>query len=370
MVNLSVNRLVSLAAVAYLTHLQVVDLSFNRLVDVEPLMFCTALVNVALRGNRLSSTKGIENLKHLERLDMSDNVVAQPDAIRSLSLNTMLSTLLLQGNPIASTPDYRVCLLDLVPQVSLLDGRRQSRQHYRCAVGKDTSSYAHMYDARKQFRCMQAKAHGVPSAKRKPSAHCFRTGSSHDGTDDADAAMVVNTLKCFSMADTPTAPPSPPTAHPRVHAGYCPKSLRQASAVPKLKGDKHARQKTDLQHQLTDYPGYMTLFERVAVSSGGPPVDDKHGSTTRAKTSTAHPVPTTTSAAGKPYQVAPKRKNVISPPKVKVQPSRMRRQLAFDKRRALDDPSCGSLNESQVKVLGVIQRLIQHKRQTLAALGE
>ncbi|RLN99864.1 hypothetical protein DYB28_002816 [Aphanomyces astaci] len=161
--------------------------------------------------------------------------------------------------------------------------------------------------------------------------------------------------------------------HNPVHAGYCPKSLRPAPSIPpSLKMEKHKHHMQKTHHQTTDMRGYVSLFERVAVSNGVTLADDKPTK----KRGTPAPPPVATLA--KPHQTMGKRKNVISPPKVKVQkappPSGLlaRRQLHFDTRRPMiaaartDDPI--GLNASQIKVLGVIQGLIQHKRQTLASL--
>ncbi|ETV75126.1 hypothetical protein, variant [Aphanomyces astaci] len=365
MLNLSMNQLVSLASVAYLSHLRMIDLSFNRLDDVEPLMFCNTLVSVDLQGNRLTSTKGIECLKCLERLDLSDNLIEQHDSVRSLSLNALLSTLHLQ-----------------VPQVSVLDGKRQSRQHFRCLGGHDTTSYVHMYHAKKQFRSLQPN-HGprvsmsAATIPRQPpdltSFHPRNLDSNHlDSDTNDDAATVADTLNRVSVK-SPRLRASTSGHHNPVHAGYCPKSLRPVPSIPpSLKMEKHKRHIQKTHHQTTDMRGYVSLFERVAVSSGVTLADDKPTK----KRGTPAPPPVATLA--KSHQTMGKRKNVISPPKVKVQktppPSGLlaRRQLHFDTRRPTtaaartDDPI--GLNASQIKVLGVIQGLIQHKRQTLASL--
>ncbi|KAF0698363.1 Aste57867_11013 [Aphanomyces stellatus] len=323
----------------------VIDLSFNRLTDVEPLMFCYELVDVDVRGNRLTSPKGLESLKRLERLDLSDNVI-----------ESYVCPIL--GNPIATMLDYRVLLLDLIPQVALLDGKRQSRQHFRCLQGKEPNSYAHMYDAKKAFKCLQAKTQGLPTATACRAASNLRRHRAllSDGIDDDDDALgVVESMEAITV--------TPRRVSPTSHAGYCPKSLRPAAAAtPTLKMEKLKRHMHKVQQPVNDPSLYVSLYERVAVASGAKlPL----GQVTKARPK---------SAAAPPM----KRKNVISPPKVKVQvhPSGYaRRQLHFDPEHippaseAEDEPPItGGLNPSQMKVLGVIQGLIQHKRQTIASL--
>ncbi|CAK5216667.1 unnamed protein product [Aphanomyces euteiches] len=124
-----------------------------------------------------------------------------------------------------------------------------------------------------------------------------------------------------------------------------------------MKLDKYKRQKA--QEQVTSStPVYVSLFDRVADASG------------------VKRCPST----GKP-KVATKRNNVISPPKGKVQAVQLRNGGTFVPRRQLmpnDDRAAecvpnkqdSSLNRSQIKVLGLIQDLIQHKRQTIATLNK
>ncbi|KAG9406960.1 hypothetical protein AC1031_003283 [Aphanomyces cochlioides] len=285
--NLSLNAITSLGASGHLRHLRVIDLSYNRLDDVGALIFCTELRTVDLRGNRLTSTKGFESLKHLERIDLSENVIQEPEAIRSLSLNTSLTTLSLKGNPIANTLDYRIMLLDLVPQVSFLDGRRQSRQQFRCP---QANSYAYIYDAKKQFQCMRSNStQGMPTATL---TRARLRNHSDPATSSSPMELVPQSSplpRAFPTQDISTVNRPAPA-----HASYCPKSLRTSSA-PSMKLDKYKRQKA--QEQVTSStPVYVSLFDRVADASG------------------VKRCPST----GKP-KVATKRKNVISPPKGKVQ---------------------------------------------------
>ncbi|KAH9056037.1 hypothetical protein Ae201684P_021776 [Aphanomyces euteiches] len=362
--NLSLNAITSLGAVGHLRHLRVIDLSYNRLDDVGALIFCTELRTVDLRGNRLTSTKGFESLKHLERVDLSENVIEEPEAIRSLSLNTSLTTLSLKGNPIANTLDYRIMLLDLVPQVSFLDGKRyvlplvltfsrysdrQSRQQFRCP---QANSYAYMYDAKKQFQCMRSN-----STQGMPTATLTRARlRNHSAPAPSSSPMELVPQSSPLPTTFPTQDISTVHRPAPAHASYCPKSLRTSSA-PSMKLDKYKRQKA--QEQVTSStPVYVSLFDRVADASG------------------VKRCPST----GKP-KVATKRKNVISPPKGKVQAVQLRNGGTFVPRRQLmpnDDRAAecvpnkqdSSLNRSQIKVLGLIQDLIQHKRQTIATLNK
>ncbi|KAF0713461.1 hypothetical protein AaE_011794 [Aphanomyces astaci] len=202
MLNLSMNQLVSLASVAYLSHLRVIDLSFNRLDDVEPLMFCNTLVSVDLQGNRwIDKYEGYRMPQVPRAARLRAKFVFECATVDTVSPGNIVTC---NGNPIATTVDYRVRLLDLVPQVSVLDGKRQSRQHFRCLGGHDTTSYVHMYHAKKQFRSLQPN-HGprvsmsAATPPRQPpdliSFHGRNLDANHlDSDTNDDTANVADTV--------------------------------------------------------------------------------------------------------------------------------------------------------------------------------
>ncbi|KDO31674.1 hypothetical protein SPRG_03593 [Saprolegnia parasitica CBS 223.65] len=69
------NCLRDIQAVAGLAHLQVLDLSYNKLDHVDVLVYCSALQTLKLQGNRLTNSRGIDGLKQLHDLDLSDNII-------------------------------------------------------------------------------------------------------------------------------------------------------------------------------------------------------------------------------------------------------------------------------------------------------
>ena len=61
-----------------------------------------------LRNNKIVSVGALKKLYSLERLDLSDNLIASFHEVQELGSLPLLEGLWLQGNPISYAPDYRV----------------------------------------------------------------------------------------------------------------------------------------------------------------------------------------------------------------------------------------------------------------------
>lgn len=65
------------------------------------------IVKLVLRNNALTTLRGIENLKSLEGLDLSFNVISNFSEIEILAGLPSLQSLWLEGNPLCSARWYR-----------------------------------------------------------------------------------------------------------------------------------------------------------------------------------------------------------------------------------------------------------------------
>eukprot|EP01065_Artemidia_motanka_P009793 TRINITY_DN1505_c3_g1_i1.p1 TRINITY_DN1505_c3_g1~~TRINITY_DN1505_c3_g1_i1.p1 ORF type:complete len:1428 (+),score=173.84 TRINITY_DN1505_c3_g1_i1:61-4284(+) len=97
--------------------LTVLNLRRNRLQQLgDGLRGCLSLQHVLLGRNHLRRAHGLEHLCHLQTLDLEHNMLATPAALRPLSLNTQLRSLVLQGNPVAHSAGRRRLSVSNVPE--------------------------------------------------------------------------------------------------------------------------------------------------------------------------------------------------------------------------------------------------------------
>lgn len=73
------------------------------------------IVKLVLRNNALTSLRGIENLKSLEGLDISYNMISNFSELEILTGLPLLLSLWLEGNPICFARWYRAQVFSLVP---------------------------------------------------------------------------------------------------------------------------------------------------------------------------------------------------------------------------------------------------------------
>ncbi|CAL0331124.1 unnamed protein product [Lupinus luteus] len=84
------------------------DLGFNHLRTLAPFSQVSYhIVKLVLRNNALSTLRGIENLKSLEGLDVSYNIISNFSELEFLGSLTNLQTLWLEGNPLCCARWYR-----------------------------------------------------------------------------------------------------------------------------------------------------------------------------------------------------------------------------------------------------------------------
>ncbi|CAN6478683.1 unnamed protein product [Victoria cruziana] len=106
--DLSRNRFAKIDNLSGCTRLRYLDLGFNHLRTISSLTEVSCpIVKLVLRSNALTSLRGIENLKLLEGLDLSYNIISQFSEIETLGSLPFLQNLLLEGNPICHARCYR-----------------------------------------------------------------------------------------------------------------------------------------------------------------------------------------------------------------------------------------------------------------------
>ncbi|RUS88555.1 hypothetical protein EGW08_003655, partial [Elysia chlorotica] len=127
-----------------LQDVEFLDLSNLELVKIEKLDSCESLKWLIASKNKLGADEGLENLKQLWYLDVSDNQIAVLNALsRYLALGTVILTnnnlqwrdlehirhahflsISLHGNPkLDQDPYYRIHVIDCLPLIWELDGR-------------------------------------------------------------------------------------------------------------------------------------------------------------------------------------------------------------------------------------------------------
>ncbi|KAJ8417282.1 hypothetical protein AAFF_G00285090 [Aldrovandia affinis] len=106
--DLSGNNITNVTPLASLRLLLVLNLSANRIANLEPICNCDSLQNLNVAGNLISS---IENLQCLQSLEKMENI--------RLKDNTYNYT-----NPVCKNSSYRNILLEMFPNLKVLDGER------------------------------------------------------------------------------------------------------------------------------------------------------------------------------------------------------------------------------------------------------
>jgi len=108
--NLRHNKLISVTAIKWLPHLKTLDLSYNCLTHLP--MFhaeaCKRLQSLNISSNYVEELQDMTNLDALTNMDLSDNCLLEHTQLLPLSVLMTLTTLNLQGNPLACHPKHRL----------------------------------------------------------------------------------------------------------------------------------------------------------------------------------------------------------------------------------------------------------------------
>ena len=98
-----------------------------------------ALTSLNLSGNELKGVRGLESLRQLKELNLSSNFIAKSISMRSLSLNSKLTHLWLDGNPMAQSRACRGQVCNLLPKLEQLDGRSTPSYALRMRAEKSSN---------------------------------------------------------------------------------------------------------------------------------------------------------------------------------------------------------------------------------------
>ncbi|CAA6664810.1 unnamed protein product [Spirodela intermedia] len=110
------------------------DLGFNHLRTVASLseVLCP-IVKLVLRNNALTTLRGIENLKSVEGLDLSYNILSNFSELEILASLPLLHSVWLEGNPICCARWYRAHYFSLFPA---LKNRREYWERHVIIAGR------------------------------------------------------------------------------------------------------------------------------------------------------------------------------------------------------------------------------------------
>ncbi|KAF7822222.1 Serine/threonine-protein kinase 11-interacting protein [Senna tora] len=106
--DLSRNKFAKIDNLRKCTKLKHLDLGFNHLRTIAPFNKVSChIVKLVLRNNALTTLRGIENLKSLEGLDVSYNIISNFSELQLLASLPFLQSLWLEGNPLCCARWYR-----------------------------------------------------------------------------------------------------------------------------------------------------------------------------------------------------------------------------------------------------------------------
>jgi hypothetical protein len=131
--DLSRNKFAKVDNLRRCNKLKHLDLGFNQLRKISHLSEVSChLVKLVLRNNALTTLRGIENLKSLEGLDVSFNLISDFSELEFLGSLSFLTDLWLEGNPICCARWYRAHVLSYVylPNDLKLDGKHIGNREF------------------------------------------------------------------------------------------------------------------------------------------------------------------------------------------------------------------------------------------------
>ena len=125
-------NLIDVSLFRYMENVEVVSMPINDIRDLQPFANCTKLRQLLLRHNQINDFGQLQNLKNLQNL----------------------TTLGLSENPIADSPNYRSTVIQMLPQLKVLDGveitemERQNRVNQPAPVTsrQKTKEYIEEFD--------------------------------------------------------------------------------------------------------------------------------------------------------------------------------------------------------------------------------
>eukprot|EP01064_Diplonema_japonicum_P033198 TRINITY_DN6489_c0_g1_i1.p1 TRINITY_DN6489_c0_g1~~TRINITY_DN6489_c0_g1_i1.p1 ORF type:complete len:1229 (+),score=296.41 TRINITY_DN6489_c0_g1_i1:419-3688(+) len=107
----SQNRIARLQGLDDCESLEILNLRRNRLTKIDGLQGCMSLRHLFIGHNHIKKVQNLEHCVNLETLDIGYNLLTLSSSLRPISLNPVLQTLIVHGNPIADKAGRRRVLL-------------------------------------------------------------------------------------------------------------------------------------------------------------------------------------------------------------------------------------------------------------------
>ncbi|CBI15593.3 unnamed protein product, partial [Vitis vinifera] len=182
------------------TKLKHLDLGFNHLRTISSFSEVSChIVKLVMRNNALTTLRGIENLKSLEDLDLSYNVISNFSEIEILAGLPSLRRLWLEGNPICCARWYRAQVFSFFAhpdKVKLDEMEISTREFWKRQIiiasrQKRPASFGFYYPAREDA------GEGGISTKRKKLSRlaCIETEGSMYICSDQDSVSCDNEVR-------------------------------------------------------------------------------------------------------------------------------------------------------------------------------
>jgi len=128
--DLQCNRITQIQGLDSLVLLQELYLSHNRITQIENLNSLTSLEILDISNNQITRLENLSSLTSLTDLWMNHNLLTHYEELSALEPLTNLTTLYLEGNPMARNGQYRLKVLLALPILQQLDATEIHRPSY------------------------------------------------------------------------------------------------------------------------------------------------------------------------------------------------------------------------------------------------
>mmetsp|Transcript_43296 Transcript_43296/g.112527 ORF Transcript_43296/g.112527 Transcript_43296/m.112527 type:complete len:516 (-) Transcript_43296:1195-2742(-) len=146
------NKITSIENLGHLRDLRVLNLAGNRIMKVENLRALSSLTEINLRRNKIEVVVDLDHLPYLQRVFLSNNCIESFDNVSCLFGVKYLSELSLDGNPVATTAEYRTKAVMKCKALRHLDLRRVTDDEKKAATAVEAEEARRHERARNNAR--------------------------------------------------------------------------------------------------------------------------------------------------------------------------------------------------------------------------